>query len=385
MSDEDFDINDGLREILDRDLARFRRKVANPLRELLELPSLTWEDVSAIIRQAVPGLTARLSPTGMQGRVAASFLTKFADRAERGGATEFDGSFLTTRGSSVRELFREHYELLGTSAEKLESCSKERDRVSNNLAAIVKALRDAKYAEVEHKYRRYVVVISIPEVKLGRGGNVYTVTIAIQDAGVGDTLSPAVLDLERRGFFAVVEEYWEQGVLDRRGVGGELEYWLREAKASHPAERVINVLNGLASHLDFDFKIYFVNALTGFSVHPLTVDPMCCSSDYVGQAWRQCLDESGALDEEANRVAAKIRTHVGFSLLEKAIALRVLRIAGADPFAFMSSIRGPHIEAAAAPKPGTAQNIYNIRLTMHDVLSDAQKWLDAAAERDTGE
>jgi hypothetical protein len=382
MSDDTTDFTEGLNEILSDSLERWKQNVERPLRDLMEERVLTWKELAEIITLAIPRLAGSFSPTSMQARVAADFLARFADHATAQGTGPYDGTELTIRGSSLFDLFRYQFALLETSAEKLESKPGEKKRVSNNLGVILNGLRKKRYADVEHAGRVYIVAISIPDVKLGRGSNAYSVSLFLTQFQLGDSLSPLIMDAERNGFFEMLEEHWENGAMDWRNVGFDLENWLHHVRETHPLARIVKVLNGMTSHLDLDTMIYFVNAMTGFQVDPFRVDPMTLDADYIGEAWQQCMSATPCPDEAAARVAEKIKSHVGFSTLEKAMALRILRIWGAKPFDFMYSLRGPNSRAHVAADMGTAQNIYNVRMVMNDILTDAQAWLDAEAAKE---
>jgi hypothetical protein len=344
---------------------------------------MTWADVSKAVDAAIPILAGELSEGAVQRRVAEDFLARFKDHAEERSAEDYDGAPFTIRGSSLFDLFAHQLGILGSNHLKIANDVAEKKRVTGNLQAVLSALRKVPSAVVKIGKREYAVFLEIPEVGGGRGSHPYTASMQIQAGRDFQGAGTEMLKRERSQFYKIFADHWFSGGIAWDRVGTAFGPWLRLALEDYDPERVIYVLTELMETMDYSDRVMFLNGLSGFDVDPFLVHDETFAADYLLAAWHNCGGEALATDADTLSILRKLRDHEALLMIEKVVALRILRMSGAEVFEAVQPFpRDPTSSAEAKEllQWSSAEAVFAPRIDLREWMREAEDWLREAAE-----
>jgi hypothetical protein len=355
------------------------RQSLDDLVDVMRPRPMTWADVSKAVDAAIPVLAGELSEGAVQRRVAEDFLARFKDHAEKHSEADYyDGAPFTIRGSSLFDLFAYQLGILGSNQLKIANDAAEKKRVTGNLQAILSALRKEPSAVVKLGKREYAVFLEIPEVGGGRGSHAYTASMQVQRGRNFHGVSTSMLRRERRKFYKIFADHWFSGGIAWDRVGTGFSLWLRSALEDYDPERVIYVLTELMDTMDSSDRVMFLNGLSGFDVDPFLVHDETFAADYLLAAWKNCGGETVARDADTLSILRKLRDHEALLVIEKVVALRILRMSGAEPFAVVQPFPRDPTSSAEAKEMlqwSSAEAVFAPRIDLREWMREAEDWL----------
>jgi hypothetical protein len=354
------------------------RQSLDDLVDVMRPRPMTWADVSKAVDAAIPILAGELSEGAVQRRVAEDFLARFKDHAEERSAEEYDGGPFMIRGSSLFDLFAYQLGILDSNQLKIANDAAEKRRVTGNLQAVLSALRKVPSAVVKLGKREYAVFLEIPEVGSGRGAHPYTVSIQVQRGRNFEGAGASMLRRERRQFYKIFANHWFSGGIAWDRVGTAFGPWLRLALEDYDPGRVIYVLTELMETMDFNDRVMFLNGLSGFDVDPFLVHEATFAADYLLAAWGNCGGESVARDADTLSILRKLRDHEALFVIEKVVALRILRMSGAEAFAVVQPFPRDPTSSAEAKEMlqwSSAEAVIAPRIDLREWMREAEDWL----------